>query len=134
MVRRRLPALGLAFLAAMFGVLMLANAPPAMAKPAESSERSLQTDLEDLLSALKHESARASVRLRAYANTLRERLGSQQEDLGTVGKDAAAQLEDWKEFAAKSWAELHRAALQALDAFTTWMQKQSQPNEPPIPV
>jgi len=132
--------------------LLLATAPEVFAKPAEPQENSLQLRLERLASVLKAEGERAIAAAANAANRAWEEnkdtvaevktglaarlesfgklLNEQKARLATLGEDAAARIDAWRQAASSSWAEIHRSATEALDWFQGWIAKQSVSDEP----
>ena len=143
MVPRHLQALRLTLMAGMLGVLALAGAPQAFAKPFEPQENSFRSTVDGFVAYLKSETnevaakaaraarenkgtlAQAKASIRAQISALRESLSGQKARLATLGKDAGAMGEEWKQAAVSSWAKMQRSAADALDGIAAWMRNQS---------
>lgn len=155
------------FGAVLLAAALLASASPVPAKPAESQEDSGYSKFESLASRLKAEGrwalnaagdataraveaskdavAEAETDLAPRLETFRQVLNEQKAKLATLGADAAARFDAWKQAAAKSWsemwsetltdswadswAEIHRAATEALDWFRGWIDEQPTTEE-----
>jgi hypothetical protein len=163
---------------AVLAATMLIAVGPVSANPVESQDNSQQSELERLAARLKAKSERAiAVASQAAARaveaskdaiaetqtdlgprleTFRKMLNAQKAKLATLGEDAAARFDAWKQAATKSWsetwnetwnktwnetwteswgetwtdswAELHRSAQEAVDWLRDWIEKQSGPD------
>jgi hypothetical protein len=87
----------------------------------------------------------AETDLAPHFQTLQEMLSEQKVRLATIGKDAAARFDGWKQATTEtwietwsdawpdtwleSWAEMQRATIEALDRFRDWIEKQSVSDE-----
>ncbi len=129
----------------VLGAAALLAANPAGATPVDSQENSLSEELDRFAAALKAQSERlaaaagqaarraiednkdtigdAKSELRAQIETFRILLNEQKAIFGMIGEDAAATLEAWTEEAVRSWAEMHRSALEALDRLQDWLEQ-----------
>jgi len=153
MVQRRLQSLRPALMAGLLGVVMLAPAPRAFAKPVDPQENSLQSAVGGFVAYLKSETneamtaaaraarenketiATAKARIDATIASLRETLNGQKARLETLGKDATAMSEAWREAAVSSWAKIEHSVHDALDWIEAWMRNQSPSDQSPeIPV
>jgi len=144
----RLPALRSALMAAMVGLPFLAGT-PAAAKPIEPNENSVQVTIDSFVAYLKSETneaiaaaarmardnkdnlAAAKSYLDSQLSAWRDLLSDQKARAGTLGKDASATWEAWREAVVSSWAIIERQALDALDWVTTWMRNQSSSDRNP---
>ena len=140
---RRLPSFRCALIAAMLATPLFAGGALAAAKPLEPQENSLHSAVDSFVSYLKsetNEAVTAAARIaRENKDTVAEvksRIGapiaafsaafsSQTARLTTLGKDASAMWEAWREAAVSSWAKLQAQAHDALDWITAWMRNQS---------
>jgi cytochrome c556 len=153
MVQHRLQSLRPALMARLLGVVMLAPASPAFAEPIDRQENSLQSTVDGFVAYLKSETNEAmtaatraardnketieaaNARIDATIANLRETLNGQKARLETLGKDATAMSEAWREAAVSSWAKIERSAHDALDWIEAWRRNQSLSNQSPeIPV
>jgi hypothetical protein len=138
-------------MAGLLGVVMLAPAPWAFAEPVDPQENSLQSAVGGFVAYLKSETneamtaaaraarentiAAAKARIDATIASLRETLNGQKARLETLGKDATAMSEAWREAAVSSWAKIEHSVHDALDWIEAWMRNQSPSDQSPeIPV
>jgi hypothetical protein len=77
--------------------------------------------------------ADARARLGAKIAAWHAALSGQKARLKTLGKDASARWEAWREEAVSSWAKIERKAHDALDWIAAWMRNQSL-SDPETPV
>jgi hypothetical protein len=151
-VPRHLQCLRLTLVAGTVGALALASAPQAVAKPIEPQENSFQTAVDSFASYLKAETneavvaaaravrenkgtlAAAKARIDATISALRETLSGQKAILETLGPDAAAMGEAWRQAAVGSWARMQHSAAVALDWIAAWMRNHSLSDEHETPV
>jgi hypothetical protein len=144
MLPRRLPFFYCycALIAAMLGAPLVAGGALAVAKPVEPQENSLHSAVDSFVSHLKsetNEAVTAAARIaRENKDTVAEvksRIGAQiaafsaalrgqKARLTTLGKDASAVWEAWREAAVSSWAKVQAQAHDALDWITAWMRNQ----------
>lgn len=148
----RLSNLRSALIAAMVGLPLLAGT-PAAAKPIEPNETSVQAVIDGFVAYLKSETnqtAAAAARLardnkdnlaaaKSYLDSQlsawRDLLSDQKGRAGTLGKDASANWEAWRQAAVASWATLERQARDALDWIAAWMRNSlSSDQNPETPV
>ena len=147
----RLPALRSALIAAMVGLPLLA-APPVAAKPIEPTENSVQATVDSFMAYLKSETnealtiaarlardnkeslAAAKSYLDRQLSGWRELLSERKARSGTLGRDASATWQAWRQAAVASWATIERQARDALDWIATWMRQQSLTENPETPV
>ncbi len=137
----------------MLGVLLLAPATAVSAKPLEAQEISFQSAVDGFVSYLEEQTneamtaaARAArehkgtidaakARMGATIAELRAVLSGQKAPLKTLGKDAGATYEAWRQTAVSSWAKMQRSAADTLDWIAAWMRNQSLSDKgPEIPV
>src|SRR3990170_2131981 len=139
---RCLPSFRCALNAAMLATPLFAGGALAVAKPVEPQENSLHSAVDSFVSHLKsetNEAVTAAARIaRENKNTVAEvksRIGAQiaafsaalsgqKARLTTLGKDASAVWEAWREAAVSSWAKVQAQAHDALDWITAWMRNQ----------
>jgi hypothetical protein len=140
-------------MAGLLGVVMLAPAPWAFAEPVDPQENSLHAAVGGFVAYLKSETneamtaaaraarenketiAAAKARIDATIASLRETLNGQKARLETLGKDATAMSEAWREAAVSSWAKIEHSVHDALDWIEAWMRNQSPSDQSPeIPV
>jgi hypothetical protein len=138
----RQSALRFALIAAMVGLPFLGGT-PAAAKPIVPNENSVQATIDGFLAYLKSETneaiataariardnkdslAVAKSYLDSQLSAWRDLLSDQKARAGTLGKDASATWEAWRQAAVASWASIERQARDALDWIATWMRNQS---------
>jgi ElaB/YqjD/DUF883 family membrane-anchored ribosome-binding protein len=151
MLPRRLPSFRCALIAAMLGAPLFAGGALAAAKPLEPQENSLHSAVDSFVSYLKSETneavtaaariarenedtlAEAKSRIGAQIAAFSALLSGQKARLTTLGKDASAVWEAWREVAISSWAKVRRQAHDALDWIAAWMRNQSL-SDPETPV
>jgi predicted trehalose synthase len=143
MLPRRLSSFRCALIAAMLGAPLFAGGALAAAKPLEPQEDSLHSAVDSFVSYLKSETneamtaaariarenkdildeakARIGARIAAFGAAL----SGQKTKLTTLGKDASAMREAWREAAVSSWAKVQAQAHNALDWIAAWMRNQS---------
>jgi hypothetical protein len=115
----------------------------AAAKPLEPQENSLHSAVDSFVSYLKSETneavaaaariarenkdtvAEVKSRIGAQIAAFSAALSGQKARLTTLGKDASAMWEAWREAAISSWAKAQAQAHDALDWITAWMRNQS---------
>ena len=147
---RRLPSFHCALIAAMLGAPLLAGGALAAAKPLEPQEN-LHSAVDSFVSYLKSETneavtaaaqiarenkdtvAEAKSRIGAQIAAFSAALSGQKARLTTLGKDASAIWEAWREAAVSSWAKVQAQAHDALDWIAAWMRNQSL-SDPETPV
>jgi hypothetical protein len=128
-----------ALIAAMLGLPLLASA-PAAARPIEPDENSVQAVIDSFVAYLKSETngaATMAARLaRDHQDSLaaaksyfdnqlsawRDLLSDQKARAGTLGRDASATWDAWREAAAASWAIAEQQARDVADWIATWMR------------
>ena len=151
----------LAHLSATFlSAAWLFGALPASAKPAESQDNSLSTELGRLASTLTTHSERAvEAAGDAAARALHDgqgifaeaqsdiaksfekfshALNEQKADLGMIAEDAVARLKAWQQDTIAAWpdtwgetmSEMHHSAIEALNRLHDWLKKQTASEEP----
>jgi hypothetical protein len=139
---RRL-SLHCALIAAMLATPLFAGGALAAAKPLEPQENSLHSAVDSFVSYLKSETneavaaaariarenkdtvAEVKSRIGAQIAAFSAALSGQKARLTTLGKDASAMWEAWREAAISSWAKAQAQAHDALDWITAWMRNQS---------
>ena len=137
----------LVLMAVMAGVLMLAPAADAVANPLEPQQNSFQSTIDSVTAYLKAETSEAvaaaarvarehkgtldatKANIDATISQLRETLSGRKAILETLGPDAAATAEAWRQEAFESWAQLQRSAEDALDWIAAWMHNHSSSDE-----
>ncbi|HEX9752202.1 MAG TPA: hypothetical protein VGA46_01970 [Methyloceanibacter sp.] len=144
MLPRRLPFFYCycALIAAMLGAPLVAGGALAVAKPVEPQENSLHSAVDSFVSHLKSETneavtaaariarenkdtvAEVKSRIGAQIAAFSAALSGQKARLTTLGKDASAVWEAWREAAVSSWAKVQAQAHDALDWITAWMRNQ----------
>jgi hypothetical protein len=140
-----------ALIAAMVGLPLLAAAPVA-AKPIEPTENSGQTTVDSFVAYLKSETnealtiaarmardnkeslAAAKSYLDRQLSGWRELLSERKARSGTLGQDASATWQAWRQAAVASWATIERQARDVVDWIATWMRQQSLTENPETPV
>jgi hypothetical protein len=148
---RRLPSFRCALIAAMLATPLFAGGALAAAKPLEPQENSLHSAVDSFVSYLKsetNEAVTAAARIARENNDtvadVKSRIGAriaafsaalsgQKARLTTLGKDASAIWEAWRETAVSFWAKVQRSAHDALDWIAAWMRNQSL-SDPETPV
>ena len=148
---RRLPSFRCALIAAMLATPLFAGGALAAAQHLEPQENSLHSAVDGFVSYLKsetNEAVTAAARIaRENKNTLAEAksyigaqiaafsaaLSGQKARLTTLGKEASAMWEAWREAAVSSWAKMRAQAHDALDWIAAWMRNQSL-SDPETPV
>lgn len=151
------------FSAVLVAATLVLSAGPASAKPTESQEDSAYSQFESLASRLKAGAERAldaagDATARAVAagkgaiaetqddfgprlETFRQMLSEQKAKLATVGEDAVARFDAWKQAATDSWSEMwsdtwtqswtqswtefQRTATETLDRFRDWIAEKT---------
>ena len=139
---RRLPSFHCALIAAMLATPLFAGGALAAAKPLEPQENSLHSAVDGFVSYLKSETneavtaaariarenkdtvAEVKSRIGAQIAAFSAALSGQKARLTTLGKDASAVWEAWREAAVSSWAKVQAQAHDALDWITAWMRNQ----------
>jgi hypothetical protein len=140
-----------ALIAAMLGLPLLASA-PAAARPIEPDKNSVQAAIDSFVAYLKSETndaATMAARLaRDHQDSLaaaksyfdnqlsawRDLLSDQKARAETLGDDASATWDAWREAAAASWAIVERQAVDALDWIQSWMRYSLRDQSPETPV
>ena len=149
----RLSILRSALIAALVGLPLLAGTPAAAKKPLEANENSVQGAIDRFVAYLKSETneatsavarlardnkdnlAAAKSYLDSQLSAWRDLLSDQKARAGTLGKDASATWEAWRQAAVASWATIERQARDALDWIATWMRNSlSSDQNPETPV
>lgn len=148
---RRLTFFRCALIAVMLGAPLFAAGALAAAKPLEPQENSLHSEVDSFVSYLKsetNEAVTAAARIaRENKDALAEAksligariaafsaaLSGQKARLTTLGEDASAMWEAWREAAVSSWAKVRAQAHDALDRIAAWMRNQSL-SDPETPV
>jgi hypothetical protein len=151
-VARRLQSLKLALIAAMAGAFLLTAAASAVANPVEPQENPLQNAIDSLTAYLKadtNEAMAAAARVArdnegaldaakanidATISALGETLSGRKAILETLGPDAAAMGEAWRQTAVESWAKMQQSAADALDWIAAWMRNHPLSDEHETPV
>jgi hypothetical protein len=151
-VARRLQSLKLALIAAMAGGFLLAPAAIAIANPLEPQENSFQNAIDSLTAYLKAETNEAVVaaarvardnkgtldafkaNIDATISAFGETLSGRKAILETLGPDAAAMGEAWRQTAVESWAKMQQSAADALDWIAAWMRNHPLSDEHETPV
>jgi hypothetical protein len=151
-VARRLQSLKLALISAMAGGFLLAPAAIAIANPLEPQENSFQNALDSLTAYLKAETNEAVVaaarvardnkgtldafkaNIDATISALGETLSGRKAILETLGPDAAAMGEAWRQTVVESWAKMQQSAADALDWIAAWMRNHPLSDEHETPV
>jgi hypothetical protein len=126
----------------MLGAPLVAGGALAVAKPVEPQENSLHSAVDSFVSHLKSETneavtaaariarenkdtvAEVKSRIGAQIAAFSAALSGQKARLTTLGKDASAVWEAWREAAVSSWAKVQAQAHDALDWITAWMRNQ----------
>ena len=126
----------------MLGAPLFAGGALAVAKPVEPQENSLHSAVDSFVSYLKSETneavtaaariarenkdtvAEVKSRIGAQIAAFSAALSGQKARLTTLGKDASAIWEAWREAAVSSWAKVQAQAHDALDWITAWMRNQ----------
>lgn len=147
-MRCHLPALRSALIAAMVGLPLLA-ATPVTAKPIEANENSVQATVASFLAYLKSETnealtiatrmapdnkeslAAAKSYLDSQISAWRDLLSDRKARPGTLGKDASATWQAWRQAAVSSWATIERSAHDVVDWIATWMRHLSLSHQNP---
>jgi hypothetical protein len=137
-----------ALIAALLGSALVAVT-PAAAEPVEPNETSVLAAIDSFVAYLKSETnqtvtaaarlardnkeslAAAKSYLDSQLSGWRDLLSDQKARAGTLGKDAAASWEAWREAAVASWAAIERQAVDALDWIQSWMRNQSMTDQNP---
>ena len=135
----------------MLGAPLFAGGALAAAKPPEPQENSLYSAVDSFVSYLRSETneavtaaariarenkdtlAEAKSRIGAQIAAFSASLSGQKARLTTLGKDASALWEAWKETAVSSWAKVRAQAHDALDWIAAWIRNQSL-SDPETPV
>ncbi|MGH9893619.1 MAG: hypothetical protein ACREA0_16860 [bacterium] len=148
---RRLPFFRYALIAAMLGAPLFAGGALAAAKPLEPQENSLHSAVDSFVSYLKSETneavtaaariarenkdalAEAKSLIGARIAAFNAALSGQKARLTTLGEDASAMWEAWREAAVSSWAKVRAQAHDALDWIAAWVRNQSL-SDPETPV
>jgi hypothetical protein len=148
-VPRALQSFKLALIGAMAGAIMLAPAASAVANPLEPRENSFQNAIDSLTAYLKAETNEAAARVArdnkgtidaakanidATISALGETLSGRKAILETLGPDAAAMGEAWRQTAVESWAKMQQSAADALDWIAAWMRNHPLSDEHETPV
>jgi hypothetical protein len=151
-VARRLQSLKLALIAAMAGAFLLTATASAVANPLEPQENSFQNAIDSLTAYLKadtNEAMAAAARVArdnkgtldaakanidATISALGETLSGRKAILETLGPDAAAMGEAWRQTAVESWAKMQQSAADALDWIAAWMRNHPLSDEHETPV
>jgi hypothetical protein len=147
----RLPIFRSAIIAATVGLPLLVGT-PAIAKPNEPSLTSVQAAIDDFVAYLKTETyeamtmaarlarvheddlAAAKSYLDGQFSAWRDLLSDQKARAETLGDDASATWNAWREAAAASWAVIERQAVDALDWIQSWMRHSFKDQSPETPV
>jgi hypothetical protein len=147
----RLSIIGSALIAAMVGLPLLVGT-PALAKPIEPNVTSVQAAIDDIVAYLKSETneamtmaarlardheddlAAAKSYLDSQFSAWRDLLSDQKARAETLGHDASATWDAWREAAAASWAIIERQAVDALDWIQSWMRHSFRDQSPDTPV
>jgi len=146
---RRLSSFHCALIAAMLATPLYAGGALAAAKPLEPQENSLHSaSFVSYLKSETNEAETAAARIARENNDtvadVKSRIGAriaafsaalsgQKARLTTLGKDASAIWEAWRETAVSSWAKVRAQAHDALDWIAAWMRNQSL-SDPETPV
>jgi hypothetical protein len=148
---RRLPSFRCALIAAMLATPVFAGGALAAAKPLDPQENSLHSAVDSFVSYLKSETneavtavarlardnkdtvAEVKSRIGAQIAAFSAALSGQKARLTTLGEDASAMWEAWRETGASSWAKVRAQAQHALDWIAAWMRNQSL-SDPETPV
>lgn len=144
----RLSAVRSALIAAVLGSALVAVT-PAAAEPPEPNQTSVQATIDGFVAYLKSETNQAMTAAARLARDNKESLAAAKSYLdrqlsawrdllsdrkaraGTLGKDAAASWEAWRQAAVASWATIERQARDALDWIATWLRNQSVTDQNP---
>jgi hypothetical protein len=137
-----------ALIAAMVGLPLLA-ATPVTAKPIEANENSVQVTVDSFVAYLKSETnqaltitarvardnkdslAAAKSYLDNQISAWRDLLSDRKARPGTLGKDASATWQAWRQAAVSSWATIERSAHDVVDWIATWMRHLSLSHQNP---
>jgi len=137
-----------ALIAAMVGLPLLA-ATPVSAKPIEPNENSVQTTVDTFVAYLKAETnealtiaarrardnkeslAAAKSYLDSQISAWRDLLSDRKARPGTLGQDASATWQAWRQAAVSSWATIEHSAHDAVDWIATWMRQLSSTDRNP---
>jgi hypothetical protein len=137
-----------ALIAAMVGLPLLA-ATPVTAKPIEANENSVQVTVDSFVAYLKSETnqaltiaarvardnkdslAAAKSYLDNQISAWRDLLSDRKARPGTLGKDASATWQAWRQAAVSSWATIERSAHEVVDWIATWMRHLSLSHQNP---
>jgi len=152
MAQCRLQSARLALLAGLLGALLFAPAPRALAKPIESHENSLQSQVDSFVAYLRTEANEAIIAAARAAREHKDSIEAAKARVGAAGqaqssmgwpegglerfsKNATAMSEAWREAAASSWAKIEHSARDVLAELETWLRRHSRPEEnPEIPI
>jgi hypothetical protein len=147
----RLSIIGCALSAAIAGLPLLVGT-PALAKPIEPNVTSVQAAIDDFVAYLKSETNEAMtmaarlardheddlVAAKSYLDrqfsAWRDLLSDQKARAETLGDDASATWNAWRDAAAASWAIVERQAVDALDWIQSWMRHSLRDQSPETPV
>ena len=145
---RHLPSSRLPLIAVILGTQLLAGGALAAGQP-EPQENSLNSAVDNFVSYLKSETnetmtaaariarenkdslAQAKSRIDTQIDALRGSLSGQKARLTTLGTEASAMWEAWRETAGTSWAKVGHSARDALDRIAGWMRNQSLSEQRP---
>jgi len=137
-----------ALIAAMVGLPLLA-ATPVTAKPIEANENFVQVTVDSFVAYLKSETnqaltiaarvvrdnkdslAAAKSYLDNQISAWRDLLSDRKARPGTLGKDASATWQAWRQAAVSSWATIERSAHDVVDWIATWMRHLSLSHQNP---
>lgn len=132
----------------MVGLPLLA-ATPVTAKPIEANENSVQVTVDSFVAYLKSETnqaltiaarvardnkdslAAAKSYLDNQISAWRDLLSDRKARPGTLGKDASATWQAWRQAAVSSWATIERSAHDVVDWIATWMRHLSLSHQNP---
>jgi len=146
---RRLRFSRLSLIAAMLGAQLVAGGALAAGQPVEPQENSLNSAVDNFVSYLKSETnetmtaaariarenkdslAQAKSCIDTQIDALRGSLSGQKARLTTLGTEASAMWEAWRETAGTSWAKVEHSARDALDRIAGWMRNQSLSEQRP---
>ncbi|MCJ7529330.1 MAG: hypothetical protein MUO37_14780 [Methyloceanibacter sp.] len=135
-------------IAVILGTQLLAGGALAAGQP-EPQENSLNSAVDNFVSYLKSETnetmtaaariarenkdslAQAKSRIDTQIDALRGSLSGQKARLTTLGTEASAMWEAWRETAGTSWAKVEHSARDALDRIAGWMRNQSLSEQRP---
>lgn len=132
----------------MVGLPLLA-ATPVTAKPIEANENSVQVTVDSFVAYLKSETNQALTIAARVARDNKDSLAAAKSYLdnqisawrdllsdpkarpGTLGKDASATWQAWRQAAVSSWATIERSAHDVVDWIATWMRHLSLSHQNP---